>query len=71
MCGQSVRRICCASFPVWYYLAELLNVGNVLAQFYFTDYFLDGQFGRIASEGLALEENNSILPILAECRLQM
>ena len=57
------------NFPVKYYFCEFLNVVNVVAQYYFTDYFLGNQFNRIALDGLALDEHDAVLPILAECRL--
>ena len=58
-------------FSVKYYLCEALNAANAVLQFYFTAWFLDGKFGQIATEGLFLEENESVLPILSECRLDL
>ena len=58
-------------FPVAFYVCEALNVANVIGQFYFTNFFLDHEFHNIAMRGLQLEENESILPILAECRLRL
>ena len=42
-----------------------------MLQFYFTAWFLDGKFSQIATEGLSLQENQSVLPILSECRLDL
>ena len=56
---------------VKYYICEAMNVANVIGQFYFTNFFLDGEFHNIARMGLTLEENESMLPILAECSLSM
>lgn len=55
---------------VGYYLCELLNAANVTAQFFFTNLFLGGNFSRIALDGLALDEYDSVLPILAECWME-
>ncbi len=54
-----------------YYACEVLSMLNVVGQFYLTDLFLDGHFGRIATEGIGLEEHDSVLPILAECRISL
>ena len=54
-----------------YYACEALNALNVLAQFYITQAFLRGNFGRIALDGLEVEEHDSVLPLLAECKLEM
>ncbi|TRY75746.1 hypothetical protein TCAL_11109 [Tigriopus californicus] len=56
-------------WAIKFYICELLCVLNVVAQFYFTNFFLNGQFAQVARQGLNLDENDSILPILAECRL--
>ena len=48
-----------------------MNAANAVAQFYFTAWFLNDNFSRIATEGLYLEENESVLPILSECKLSM
>ena len=71
--SQSLPPIQLDSFhlPAKYYVCEFLNVANVVFQFYFTNFFLDGQFARVAREGIHLEENNSVLPILSECRMTM
>ena len=56
---------------VKFYICEVLNAANAVAQFYFTAWFLNGNFSKIATEGLYLEENESVLPILSECKLSM
>ena len=59
---------------VWaakFYLCELLTIANVFGQLHLTNFFLDGEFQRIAMQGLNLEENDSVLPVLAECRLSL
>ncbi len=53
------------------YLCEALCAANALAQFKITDAFLDGNFRRVASDGAGVEENDSVLPVLAECRLSL
>ena len=60
-----------SSLSVKFYICEVLNAANAVAQFYFTAWFLNGNFSRIATEGLYLEENESVLPILSECKLSM
>ena len=60
-----------SSLSVKFYICEVLNAANAVAQFYFTAWFLNGNFSKIATEGLYLEENESVLPILSECKLSM
>jgi hypothetical protein len=56
---------------VKFYICEFLMVANVIFQFYATDFFLNGQFSRIAWDGLYLEEHHSVLPILSECKIDL
>ena len=60
-----------SSLSVKFYICEVLNAANAVAQFYFTAWFLNGNFSKIATEGLYLEENESVLPILSECKLSL
>ena len=60
-----------SSLSVKFYICEVLNAANAVAQFYFTAWFLNGNFSKIATEGLYLEENESVLPILSECKISM
>ncbi len=66
-----MKQSCNYSATVKYYICEFLNLVNVVLQFFLTNFFLDGQFNRIAWEGIHLEEHNSVLPILADCRLTL
>ena len=50
-----------------YYVCEMLNLANLIGQWYFTDRFLRGQFSKIAWGGIRSEEHVSVLPILASC----
>ena len=54
-------------YLVKFYVVELLNIVNIIAQSYFTNYFLKGYFGLVALQGLGVDENISILPITASC----
>ena len=60
-------------FIVKYYVSEVMNLVNVVAQYFFTDYFLggNGRFMEVGLKGLSLDEHMSILPILGSCKFDM
>jgi len=50
-----------------FYIAEVMNLANAIAMFFFTDYFLDGHFKDVGFNGLFLEEHETVMPIVASC----
>lgn len=50
-----------------FYICEIMNLANAIAQFFFTDYFLDGHFQEVGYNGLFLDEHETVMPILASC----
>ena len=71
----SLRRLWFTEFflniSVKFYIAEVMNLANAVAQFFFTDYFLDGHFATVGYHGLFLEENETVMPILSSCAFKM
>ena len=59
------------NISVKFYIAEVMNLANAVAQFFFTDYFLDGHFATVGYHGLFLEENETVMPILSSCAFKM
>ena len=54
-----------------FYIAEVMNFANAVANFFFTDYFLGGHFADVGYHGLFLEENETVMPILSSCVFKM
>jgi len=50
-----------------FYIAEVMNLVNAIAMFFFTDYFLDYHFKEVGFNGLFLEEHETVMPIVASC----
>lgn len=55
------------NWAVKFYIAEVLNLANAIAQFFFTDFFLSGHFKSVGFNGLFLNEHESVMPIVASC----
>ena len=54
-----------------FYIAEVMNLANAIAMFFFTDYFLDYHFKDVGFNGLFLEEHETVMPIVASCSFVM
>ena len=58
-------------YLVKYYIAEILNLVNVTAQYWFTDYFLGNQFWKVGYQSWFLDGDVNVLPTMASCRVEM
>jgi hypothetical protein len=59
-------------FTVKYYITEVLNLVNVVAQYWITDYFLGNQFWKVGYESWSLERLDlNVLPTMASCKMVM
>ena len=50
-----------------FYVAEVMNLVNAIAMFFFTDYFLNYHFKEVGFNGLFLEEHETVMPIVSTC----
>jgi len=55
------------NWAIKFYIAEVMNLANAIAMFFFTDYFLDYHFKDVGFNGLFLEEHETVMPIVASC----
>ena len=65
------KLICYFLFPVKYYVMEVMNLVNVIAQYFFTDYYLGSQFWKVGYHSWFLESDVNVLPTMASCRFEM
>jgi len=59
------------NWAIKFYIAEVMNLVNSIAIFFFTDYFLDGHFKDVGFNGLFLEEHETVMPIVATCSFKI